>query len=145
MSTSELTPKEKAKRTRLVNEGIRLAADKAVYDARLDEIKKELWKQAEVLMAASGAKNCTFATRKGRCDITSAMLATIPAESEKPLKKALGDRFEKMVKEERKFSLTAVFRSLLSKPNPADVKLADRVRELIKMRTVPRLNFKRAD
>ena len=103
---SELTPAAKAKRTRLINEGIELSQEKKDCEARLREIQETLWDFAEAELAATGQKTCTFTTPQGSCEVTEATNLTIAEETVANLRAALGDRFDELVKTQEKLSIT---------------------------------------
>ena len=143
MST-ELTPAEKAKRTRLINEGIELSQEKRDCEARLKEIQETLWDFAEAELAATGQKTCTFTTPQGSCEVTEATNLTIAEETVANLRAALGDRFDELVKTQEKLSITDSLKRILQQPQPNEKSLAEKIRMFIKARASTRFSFKSA-
>ncbi len=139
---SELSPHEKAKRTKLINEGCEVRQIKKEAEARLKEIEEELWPFAETEIG--DGKSCTFTTGKGSCEVQRAVTITIPEESLGNLRAALGERFDEMVKVEEKQSVTSSLKRVLSEPQPNERTLADQVRTMLRFRELHRFSFKLA-
>lgn len=144
MSKPELTSAEKSRRTRLIKEGIALKQAVEANEARLKQVKEELWGFAEPEIQAAGGKSCTFTTTAGSCEVVASTVITLPEESIGNLRALLGERSDELLEVTQKVSITDRLKRLITDPQPQEKSLAERARQCLRFRTDSRFTFKPA-
>jgi len=143
MSTEDLSPGEKAHRTRLLQRGLELHQSIEESRAELEEVKQGLYAFAEPGLDA-GETSVTISGKAGACTITRRTTTSIDDKKLSKLKSLLGVRFESLVASKVTHSLTSAFKKLLEDPDPVDADLAEKVAGCVKTRESTAVSFKPA-
>lgn len=141
---SELTPVEKGRRTKLINEAIQAKQDLEAAEARLETLKAEIWAFAESDLLEGDVKSLVFPTAAGVCEVGMATTITLPKGSEANLRAILGDRSDELLEVTQKVSITDGLRRLLTEPQPMEQSLAERLRGCVQFKRSSRFTFKPA-
>ncbi len=139
---SELTPAEKGRRTKLINEAIQAKQEMEAAEARLETLKAEIWAFAEQDLLEGDTKTLIFPTAAGVCEVGLATTITLPKGSEANLRAILGQRAEELLEVTQKTSITDGLRRLITEPQPMEQSLAERVRGCVQFKRGSRFTFK---
>ena len=131
---------DKGRRTRLINEAIKLTVQKAEVEIRLKAIKQELGRYLDENL--NGSKTITLPTRKGVCEVTRVETVTIPERLLQGMQQALRDRFEQLVSVETKYKITPALRRILEDPGPQEQDLSAEVEKYVERKTSSRYTFR---
>ena len=133
---------DKARRTRLINEAIKLTTQKSDIEARLNVIKHELGRHLDEDLADT--KTVTLPTRQGVCEVTRVEAVTIAVRLIDGLQQALADRFPELVTVETKYKITPALKRILEDPGPQEQDLSAEVEKFVERKASRRFTFRSA-
>lgn len=124
-----VTGADRAVLSRRINRGIEITEQVKALEEELKELKNQIWEGA-------GQEPGRIKSSKGLCEIRVSQVVELPSgdDTRATLCDLVGQRFADLVEEKITMKPKEGFRRILIDPNPAEVKLAEALRKIARIR-----------